>query len=124
MRNTDHRHRPGEVSLRRADSLLVQESEFLAHRRRERYLPQDILTWSCLGLGAKPAGIQSFYHRTNSTGVFRSTIRLKLADLSDMLSAISRAKDEVVDAAGYRALALAMAQSCGPDAETMKSAEM
>lgn len=40
-----------------------------------------------------------------------------------MLSAISRAKDEVVDAAGYRALALAMAQSCGPDAETMKSAE-
>ena len=26
-------------------------------------------------------------------------------DLSDMLSAISRAKDEVVDAAGYRALA-------------------
>ena len=44
-------------------------------------------------------------------------------DLSDMLSAISRAKDEVVDAAGYRALAVAMEQSCGTDAEAMKNAE-
>lgn len=44
-------------------------------------------------------------------------------DLSDMLSAISRAKDEVVDAAGYRALAQSMAQRCGTDAEAMKSAE-
>jgi DNA helicase-2/ATP-dependent DNA helicase PcrA len=44
-------------------------------------------------------------------------------DLSDMLSAISRAKDEVVDAAGYRALAQSMAQSCSTDAEATKSAE-
>lgn len=38
-------------------------------------------------------------------------------DLSDILSAISRAKDEVVDAAGYRALAQAMASNAGHDAE-------
>ena len=44
-------------------------------------------------------------------------------DLSDMLSAISRAKDEVVDAAGYRALAQSMVQGCGTDAEALKSAE-
>ena len=44
-------------------------------------------------------------------------------DLSDMLSAVSRAKDEVVDAAGYRALAQSMAQKSGTDAEAMKSAE-
>lgn len=44
-------------------------------------------------------------------------------DLSDMLSAISRAKDEVVNAAGYRALAQAMTQNCGADAEAMKNAE-
>ena len=36
-------------------------------------------------------------------------------DLSDMLSAISRAKDEVVDAAGYRALAQSMADRAGTD---------
>lgn len=36
-------------------------------------------------------------------------------DLSDMLSAISRAKDEVVDAAGYRALAQSMAFGAGTD---------
>jgi superfamily I DNA/RNA helicase len=36
-------------------------------------------------------------------------------DLSDMLSAISRAKDEVVDVAGYRALAQAMAVRAGND---------
>jgi superfamily I DNA/RNA helicase/Zn-dependent peptidase ImmA (M78 family) len=36
-------------------------------------------------------------------------------DLSDMLSAISRAKDEVVDAAGYRALAQSMAVRAGAD---------
>lgn len=44
-------------------------------------------------------------------------------DLSDMLNAISRAKDEVVDAAGYRALAQSMTQRCGTDAEKVKSAE-
>ncbi|MGE8450242.1 MAG: UvrD-helicase domain-containing protein, partial [Pseudomonadales bacterium] len=44
-------------------------------------------------------------------------------DLSDMLSAISRAKDEVVDAAGYRALAQAMVQSSDTDAEAKKRAE-
>lgn len=44
-------------------------------------------------------------------------------DLSDILSAISRAKDEVVDAAGYRALAQAMAQSSDTDVEAKKSAE-
>ena len=48
-------------------------------------------------------------------------------DLSDMLSAISRAKDEVVNAAGYRALAQSMAQKSGigtgTDAEAIKSAE-
>lgn len=36
-------------------------------------------------------------------------------DLSDMLSAISRAKDEVIDAAGYRALAQSMAIRAGAD---------
>ncbi|KGC10177.1 hypothetical protein DM48_6806 [Burkholderia gladioli] len=36
-------------------------------------------------------------------------------DLSDMLSAISRAKDEVIDAAGYRALAQSMAIQAGAD---------
>jgi len=36
-------------------------------------------------------------------------------DLSDMLSAISRAKDEVIDAAGYRALAQSMAVRAGTD---------
>ena len=36
-------------------------------------------------------------------------------DLSDMLSAISRAKDEVVDAAAYRALAQSMAVRAGTD---------
>lgn len=44
-------------------------------------------------------------------------------DLSDMLTAISRAKDEVVDAAGYRALAQAMADNAGHDAEAMVGAE-
>jgi DNA helicase-2/ATP-dependent DNA helicase PcrA len=44
-------------------------------------------------------------------------------DLNDMLSAISRAKDEMVDATGYRKLAQSMVQSCGTDAEAMKSAE-
>jgi len=44
-------------------------------------------------------------------------------DLSDMLSAISRAKDEVVDAAGYRALAQAMASNAGHDAEATIRAE-
>ncbi len=44
-------------------------------------------------------------------------------DLSDMLNAISRAKDEVVDSAAYRALAVDMAKSCGTDAEAIKSAE-
>ncbi|MBE2262130.1 MAG: UvrD-helicase domain-containing protein [Comamonadaceae bacterium] len=38
-------------------------------------------------------------------------------DLSDMLSAISRAKDEVIDAAGYRALAQSMAIRAGTDEE-------
>jgi Zn-dependent peptidase ImmA (M78 family) len=38
-------------------------------------------------------------------------------DLSDMLSAISRAKDEVIDASGYRALAQSMAQNSGDDDE-------
>lgn len=44
-------------------------------------------------------------------------------DLSDMLSAISRAKDEVVDAAGYRVLAQAMASNAGHDAEAAIRAE-
>ncbi|RMC98552.1 ImmA/IrrE family metallo-endopeptidase [Aquitalea palustris] len=44
-------------------------------------------------------------------------------DLSDMLSAISRAKDEVIDAAGYRALAQSMALRAGTDAAAIKSAE-
>lgn len=44
-------------------------------------------------------------------------------DLSDMLSAISRAKDEVVDAAGYRALAQAMADRAGSDQEVRIRAE-
>lgn len=44
-------------------------------------------------------------------------------DLSDMLNAISRAKDEVVDAAGYRTLAQAMADNAGHDTETVIRAE-
>lgn len=44
-------------------------------------------------------------------------------DLSDMLSAISRAKDEVVDAAGYRALAQAMASRAGADPDATARAE-
>lgn len=44
-------------------------------------------------------------------------------DLSDMLSAISRAKDEVIDAVGYRALAQAMAQNCADDADATMRAE-
>lgn len=44
-------------------------------------------------------------------------------DLSDMLSAISRAKDEVIDAAGYRALAQSMALNGPKDAEAAIRAE-
>ncbi len=44
-------------------------------------------------------------------------------DLSDMLSGISRAKDEVVDAAGYRALAQAMAVRAGTDQDATVRAE-
>lgn len=44
-------------------------------------------------------------------------------DLSDMLHAISRAKDEVVDAAGYRALAQVMARNAGHDADATTCAE-
>ncbi len=44
-------------------------------------------------------------------------------DLSDMLSAISRAKDEVVDAAQYRALAQAMADNAGHDDDATTRAE-
>lgn len=44
-------------------------------------------------------------------------------DLSDMLNAISRAKDEVVDAAQYRALAQVMADNAGHDAEAVLRAE-
>ncbi len=44
-------------------------------------------------------------------------------DLSDMLNAISRAKDEVVDAAGYRALAQTMANNAGHDEDAVTSAE-
>ncbi|MEX5491417.1 hypothetical protein ABFV43_21750, partial [Pseudomonas fulva] len=45
-------------------------------------------------------------------------------DLSDMLSAISRAKDEVIDAAGYRALAQSMVANRDDDVETPIRAEM
>lgn len=44
-------------------------------------------------------------------------------DLSDMLSAISRAKDEVVDAAGYRALAQSMAVRAGTDQDATVRAQ-
>src|SRR5690606_29818258 len=44
-------------------------------------------------------------------------------DLSDMLHAISRAKDEVLDAAAYRALAQAMADSAGSAAAAAVRAE-
>ena len=44
-------------------------------------------------------------------------------DLSDMLSAISRAKDEVVDAAGYRALAQSMAMRAGADQDATVRAQ-
>lgn len=44
-------------------------------------------------------------------------------DLSDMLNAISRAKDEVVDAAGYRVLAQAMANNAGHDVDAVTRAE-
>ncbi|MFM0047507.1 UvrD-helicase domain-containing protein [Paraburkholderia sediminicola] len=44
-------------------------------------------------------------------------------DLSDMLNAISRAKDEVLDAAAYRALAQTMANNSGHDAEAVTRAE-
>ena len=44
-------------------------------------------------------------------------------DLSDMLNAISRAKDEVIDAAGYRALSQAMAGNVGHDADAIIRAE-
>lgn len=44
-------------------------------------------------------------------------------DLSDMLSAISRAKDEVVDAAGYRALAQSMAVRAGIDQDAKVRAQ-
>lgn len=44
-------------------------------------------------------------------------------DLSDMLSAISRAKDEVIDAAGYRVLAQSMALKNSHDAEATSQAE-
>jgi superfamily I DNA/RNA helicase/Zn-dependent peptidase ImmA (M78 family) len=44
-------------------------------------------------------------------------------DLNDMLNAISRAKDEVVDAAGYRVLAQAMASKDRHDAEAVTHAE-
>ncbi|MDA8260483.1 MAG: UvrD-helicase domain-containing protein [Betaproteobacteria bacterium] len=44
-------------------------------------------------------------------------------DLSDMLNAISRAKDEVVDAASYRALAQSMADNAGHDEEATTRAE-
>lgn len=46
-----------------------------------------------------------------------------MLDLSDMLNAISRAKDEVVDAAGYRALAQAMTNNAGQDEEAVTRAE-
>ena len=44
-------------------------------------------------------------------------------DLSDMLSAISRAKDEVIDAAGYRALAQSMAVRAGTGQDATIRAE-
>lgn len=44
-------------------------------------------------------------------------------DLSDMLSAISRAKDEVVDAAAYRALAQSMAARAGTDQDAKVRAQ-
>lgn len=44
-------------------------------------------------------------------------------DLGDMLHAISRAKDEVVDAARYRELAQAMVNNAGHDAEAATCAE-
>lgn len=44
-------------------------------------------------------------------------------DLADMLNAISRAKDEVVDAARYRACAEQMLQQAGPTPEERKPAE-
>lgn len=44
-------------------------------------------------------------------------------DLSEMLSAISRAKDEVVDAAQYRALAQAMLDNAGHDDDARTRAE-
>lgn len=44
-------------------------------------------------------------------------------DLSDMLSAISRAKDEVIDATGYRALAQSMAVRAGPDQDATVRAQ-
>ena len=44
-------------------------------------------------------------------------------DLADMLTAISRAKDEVIDATGYRALAEAMLAKAGPEEEVRKPAE-
>lgn len=44
-------------------------------------------------------------------------------DLSDMLNAISRAKDEVIDATGYRSLAQAMAAKAGDDADAAVRAE-
>lgn len=44
-------------------------------------------------------------------------------DLSDMLHAISRAKDEVLDAAAYRALAQTMADRAGSDAAAAVRAE-
>lgn len=44
-------------------------------------------------------------------------------DLSDMLSAISRAKDEVVDAAGYRSLAQSMALRAGTDQDAKVRAQ-
>jgi len=44
-------------------------------------------------------------------------------DLSDMLHAISRAKDEVIDAVGYRMLAQSMADNAGHDDEATMRAE-
>ncbi|PTQ77321.1 superfamily I DNA/RNA helicase [Nitrosomonas oligotropha] len=44
-------------------------------------------------------------------------------DLSDMLQAISRAKDEVIDAAGYRTLAQVMADNAGHDEDATMRAE-
>lgn len=44
-------------------------------------------------------------------------------DLSDMLSSISRAKDEVIDAAGYRVLAQSMAARAGTDQDARVRAQ-